>query len=300
MASCGSGGKWFRGIFLMAGILAMLAVGGRAEEKTAAAAPVDPAKPGIVLVAFGTSIPEAQKVFDVLLKSAQEKFPGYDIVYGFTARSIVKTLREEKRDHGVLTLEEALAEMKKRGHAQVVLQSLHVSPGQKDAEMRKADALGMKVAYGAPLLATEAELEKVVAALKDEVVKDAPNVFCGHGNDKHPEYNAMMIAFDKAVRKLYPGSVLCTVEGEPGSGALNSEVKPAVAKAGGKIHFIPMMIVAGDHILNDVSGEEAESWKNIVGAKEVTIAKPLGYNPAVQAIFWAHLQQALGELADKK
>ncbi len=251
------------------------------------------AQPGIILVAFGTSVPEAQKVFDHIWQKAQQRFAGYDILYGFTARSIVSTLREEKRDHGVLTLEEALAEMKKRGHTAVVLQSLHVSPGQKDAELAKVDPLGLKVAFGRPLLADETDLAKVVQALKAEIQPQNPTVFCGHGNDKHPEYNAMMVAFDKAVRAEAANALLCTVEGQPGSKMLETQVKPAVDRAEGQVHFVPLMIVAGDHILNDVSGDEADSWKNRLGAKVVTIARPLGYNDAVLSVFWDHLAQAL-------
>lgn len=292
---------WGMAILGMLGLLATRPSGAAnaadgAETAEAGAAKADMGKPGIILVAFGTSIPEAQKVFDGILASARKRFPGHDIVYGFTARSIVKTLREEQRDHGVLTLEEALAELKKRGHTTVVLQSLHVSPGQKDAELSKADTLGMKAAFGKPLLASDADLAKMVDALAGEIRPDRPTVFCGHGNDKHPEYNARMIAFDKAVRAKSALALLCTVEGQPGTDALEATVKPAVGKAGGKVHFVPMMIVAGDHILNDVSGDEADSWKNRIGAKEITIAKPLGYNDAVLNLFWDHLAQAAATL----
>lgn len=292
---------WSMAILGMLGCLAGRPTGAAdgaetAQTAAASAEKADMGKPGIILVAFGTSIPEAQKVFDGILESAKKRFPGHDIVYGYTARSIVKTLREEKRDNGALTLEEALAEIKKRGHASVVLQSLHVSPGQKDAELRKADTLGMKAAFGKPLLADEADLAKMVDALAGEIRKDMPTVFCGHGNDKHPEYNAMMVAFDKAVRARSASALLCTVEGQPGTAALETTVKPEVAKAGGKVHFVPMMLVAGDHILNDVSGDEADSWKNRLGAKEITIAKPLGYNDAVLNLFWDHLAQAAATL----
>lgn len=290
-------GFW-RIVWLAVGVLLTGLVGKAVVAAETASMAVS--KPGIIIVAFGTSIPEAQKVFDHIMQSAQKRFVDYDIMYGYTARSIVKTLREEKRDHGVLTLEEAITEMKKRGHSAIVLQSLHVSPGQKDAELKEVDAQGMKVVIGKPLLDSDADLAQAVKAVESELQKGCPNVFCGHGNDHHPEYNAMMIAFNKAIQAQFPGSVLCTVEGQPGSDVLRTEVKREVEKVNGKIHFIPMMIVAGDHIINDVSGEEADSWKNIVGAKEVTISKPLGYNDAILAIFWEHLAQALKQAEGTK
>lgn len=287
---------------MVAGVLGILAGGLTGTGATPAAEPEAAQKTGIILVAFGTSVPEAQEVFTHIMKSARARFPGHDIVYGFTARSIVQKLRDQKRDNGVLTLEEALAEMKQRGHVRVVLQSLHVSPGQKDAEIPAAvqkSGAGLKTAFGAPLLATDGDLQTALAALAGEIAKDGATVFCGHGNGKHPEYNAQMIALDKLLREKFPAATLWTVEGKPGNEALEAEIKPAVAKAGGKVTFVPLMIVAGDHILNDVNGAEQDSWKNRLGATNVTIAKPLGYNEAILNLFWQHLDDALKTVASE-
>ncbi len=56
------------------------------------------------------------------------------------------------------------------------------------------------------------------------------------------------------------------------------------------------MIVAGDHIMNDVVGNEPDSWINIVAAKENSRAQPLGYNDKIINVYLEHLNDALLEL----
>ena len=62
------------------------------------------------------------------------------------------------------------------------------------------------------------------------------------------------------------------------------------------VHLMPLMLVAGDHAINDMASDEEDSWKTLFNAAGIT-ATPwlngLGENPAVRAMFVAHLQQAL-------
>jgi sirohydrochlorin cobaltochelatase len=248
-------------------------------------------KPGIILVAFGTSVPEARKVFDYIDKSAKKNFPGHDIEWGFTARSIVKKLRKEGTDKGVLTLEEAIAAMKKAGHKTIVMQSFHVVPGQKHKELLEVKT-GIKTIIGAPLLSTNKDMQAALKAISKDIKKNCPNIIAGHGNDHHPELNAQLVKFNKLVERKFKDTTLCTVEGKPGTGKLEP-MKKKIKNANGKVNFIPMMIVAGDHIMNDVNGDEDDAWKKIVKAKQVTVAKPLGYNDDILAIYWSHLKEAV-------
>ena len=261
-----------------------------------ASQPTATARPAIILVAFGSSVDAAREVYTHILQSARARFPGHDVSCAFTARSIIETLRAQGRANGELTLEEAVERIRAKGHTRIVLQSLHVVPGQKDAEVRKLTIPGARVACGAPLLQTGADMHSVLEALTAEIAPKIPTVFCGHGNDHHPEYNAELVAFDALLRARHANAFLCTVEGQPGTAALTGEIRAAVARAGGQIRFVPLMLVAGDHMLNDVTGEEADSWRNLAAATSVTLADPLGYNPAVLEIFWRHLDAALSTL----
>lgn len=55
------------------------------------------------------------------------------------------------------------------------------------------------------------------------------------------------------------------------------------------------MIVAGDHAKNDVAGEEAGSWKNVIGAKGYkveTVLKGLGEYESIRRLFVEHIKTA--------
>lgn len=57
----------------------------------------------------------------------------------------------------------------------------------------------------------------------------------------------------------------------------------------------PFMIVAGDHARNDMAGEEADSWKNVIGAKGYkveTVLKGLGEYESIRRLFVEHIKTA--------
>lgn len=254
-------------------------------------------KDAIIMVAFGTSDAEARKVFTYIDKKVKARFPKNKIYWGFTAKSIVEKLRKEGTDNGVLTLDEALKKAHDDGYNEMVLQSLHVVAGQKHRELAKKTIYGARIIVGKPLMSgSEEDVEKVLLALDKDIVKGGINVIAGHGNDHHPEYNKELEQFNAALKKKYSDSWLCTVEGKPGTGALLEEVKPAIDSSGKKVNFIPLMIVAGDHIINDVTGPEEDSWKSILEVKDYTLAKPLGYNDAILDIYFQNIEAVLAIL----
>ena len=60
--------------------------------------------------------------------------------------------------------------------------------------------------------------------------------------------------------------------------------------------LLPLMLVAGDHALNDMAGEEEDSWKSILtaqGYQVECIMQGLGVESGVQALYCQHLQDLL-------
>ena len=55
-----------------------------------------------------------------------------------------------------------------------------------------------------------------------------------------------------------------------------------------------MMLVEGDHITNDVMGDEPESWKVLVGLP-ATNATGMASNPAVMEIFLKSLENLVSQ-----
>lgn len=63
-----------------------------------------------------------------------------------------------------------------------------------------------------------------------------------------------------------------------------------------KVTLLPFMLVAGDHALNDIDGDEPNSWKSILQTKGFAVEirlNGLGENEKIRQIYVAHAQLAL-------
>ena len=63
-----------------------------------------------------------------------------------------------------------------------------------------------------------------------------------------------------------------------------------------KIYLVPLMIVAGDHAIHDITGGGKDSWKRILtdeGYQAVGVLKGLGEYQGVRNLFVKHVQAAI-------
>jgi sirohydrochlorin cobaltochelatase len=249
----------------------------------------DATKAAVILVAFGASDPEARKVYDYIDVRAKSRFPGYAVSWAFTSAVIRKKLAQ--RGTRTACPAEAIKEAHRQGHGRVVLQSLHVVPGQEYLALQRFAVSDGSCSIGDALLTSERDIDETLQALRQEIVFDAANVVVAHGNDRFPKLNRQVLAFAQRIEAAHPRVWVCSVEGQPGTAHLES-VRRA-AEHTGRVHFIPLMLVAGEHIQSDVMGDEPDSWKQRVGASAATCSRPLGYNDRVLDIYFRHLEAAL-------
>ena len=84
------------------------------------------------------------------------------------------------------------------------------------------------------------------------------------------------------------------VEGEPSWEAARGALQRSAAKT---VKFIPLMFVAGEHIMNDVLGagsEDEPSWQSQLAGLEIDGSeKGLGFNEKIVAMYLAHMKAAL-------
>ena len=246
--------------------------------------------PVIVLCAFGTST-KAMATFDTIEEAIRKRVPGHEICWAYTSRMIIAKLK--KRGIVRHTLAEVYERLRKEGKTNVAVQSLHVVPGSEFHEkLVLVPAKGLNVKYGLPLLSGEADFEKLFAALAPKCAseRDAVTLLCGHGNDHRPEFNTALIKMDQLVRERRKNTFLATVEGQPGTDRACADARAAGVA---NVHFVPMMLVAGDHIMNDVMGDGEDSWKNALSSMAATVGKGMGVNDEVLKIFIEHLRKAL-------
>lgn len=260
-------------------------------------------KKAILLVTFGASVESAQAVYAKIEAAAKARFPGVETRWAYTAKMIRRKLAGQGQVY--LSPAQALANLAEDGYTRVAMQSLHVIPGEEFEGLKETAArfAGMpkglaRVEVGQPLLASAGDMRRTAEAMlahapKERKAKDAL-VFMGHGT-RHAA-NAAYPAMAYVFQKLDPNASLGTVEGYPGLDEVKAELK---ARGNKKAWLIPFMSVAGDHAVNDMAGEEEDSWKSVLGREQVScqpVLTGMAEHPEIVAIWLDHLQAALEKL----
>lgn len=268
-------------------------------------------KKAILLVTFGTSVHSAMPAFNNLDQAVKDAFPGFEVRWAYTAKFIRDKIA--KRDGRVIDDPvTALNRLRADGYEKVAVQSVHIIPGQEYNDLLDViNSLSMlqaaeegpgprKVALGKPLLYHHEDYVAAAEAIASRFPADTASnavVLMGHGTEHHPA-DSSYGCLNYILRQKYKNVFLATVEGHPGL----DEVKEDLAKSGvKKVTLMPFMNIAGDHALNDMYGDEEDSWKsqlNKLGYKTDGYLKGLLENKAIVNIFIKHLTAAMAELEE--
>ena len=147
---------------------------------------------------------------------------------------------------------------------------------------------------GKPLLTEERDYDYVAENL--EILKenvDKTIVFMGHGSE-HINDNCYS-RLEKKIRSKGYDVYIATVEGEKtiGDVLLNLE-----ARGIKDLLLTPLMLVAGDHAINDMASDEEDSWKTILeeaGIQVEVVLRGLGEYKSIQDLFIKHLEELMEE-----
>ncbi len=113
----------------------------------------------------------------------------------------------------------------------------------------------------------------------------------GHGRegaDFYP-YEKLTEAFRRDGKENF---CVGTVEFDPGIAPVLEMVR---ARRPRHTYLAPLMIVAGDHAINDMAGNDADSWANRIaalGTEANCVLKGLGEYPEVRELFVRHARAA--------
>lgn len=257
-------------------------------------------KKAILLVAFGTTVPKAKAALDNFDKLFRKEFPNTEIRWAYSAKFIRKKLR--KQGETIDSPAEALAKMGEDGYKTVFVQSLHSIPGSEYNDLVKTVKAfrnmpkGLKeVKLARPLLYNHHDMESCSKALLQNLpegrkAKEAV-VLMGHGthhaaNIYYPGLQYYLWQHDKNV-------FVGTVEGSP---ELDSIIKHLKEKKIKKVWLMPFMSVAGDHAVNDMAGNEDDSWKSILekeGFKVECYLKGTGSIDDIAILWVNHLKDIM-------
>lgn len=276
--------------------LAMPALAGPAEN-----AP----REGILLVAFGTSVPGAEAAFKATEKAFRAAWPDAPVVWAYTSQKIRKKLAREGRPVGGIAA--GLAELAKDGVEVVRVQSLHITAGEEFAALARAVLLDVAkhpgrfraVWLGRPLLESRADAQAVakavLGALSGRRKPGDALVLMGHGQGEG-RADLVLEGTRSAFQTSDPLVFLATVEGSRGFDELLAELRAHRVR---RVWLQPLMLVAGDHARNDLAGEEEDSWASRLRAAgfEVTAnLVGLGEVPGIAERFVEHAKASGDDL----
>lgn len=259
-------------------------------------------KKAILVASFGTSHAETlEKTIGAIERDVAAAYPDYEIRRAFTSGMILKVL--EKRDGIVIdNVAEAMSRLVSDGFSEVLVQPTHVISGDEYDGM-KADAKMFagrfdRLTIGKPLLAHTEDYRKVTRAVMEQFpeLKDREAlVLIGHGTEH--SINAAYAALDYHFKEMgYPNVFIGTVEGYPD---VETVLRQIEAFHPDKVVLIPLMVVAGDHAVNDMAGEEEDSWKNIfknAGYEVSCVLKGLGEFQSIRDIYLEHIEDRINEV----
>ena len=290
-------------------------------------------KEAIVLAMFGTTVePALQSLLNIRAR-IEVKYPHVPVRMAFTSNIIRKKWQHRALDaeyistHPEIPLDilhvktplATIADLQNEGYDTIVIQPTHVSMGEEFLDLHTyvngLMSMGTlkkvkykpfhKVVLGRPALGTYGtkhpyakDIMRVAEAVAPDVQiaarEGAGIVYMGHGNKFFPGNGGAYLELAAVMRKMYPDIVttIGNIEGFPGIDDVMETLRLYGIK---KVILKPFMIVAGDHSMNDMAGDEADSWKSVLqknGFEVVVVAKGLGENEQFADIFVANIEDS--------
>lgn len=268
---------------------------------------VKTAKKGILLVAFGSSVPEGEAAINAVKEAVEKAYPDTKVFVAYTSRIIMVKLAKEQKRY-VDDPATALAKMAFHYYTDVSVLSTHIIPGEEYQDLqavvdgfrlmgKSGTKSGFKrIELSEPLLANGHDFERfadILTKIHAQEAKTGAVALMGHGS---PHFaNAAYSELQLSLWRKNPNFFVGTVEATPTFEDLLRELKKLKLKT---VTVTPAMLVAGEHAKNDMAGGEADSWKSMLtkaGYKVNVKLKGLGEYPEVQRMLLDKLAKTWDE-----
>lgn len=257
-------------------------------------------KKALLTVSFGTTYQDARiRNIDACEQRLAAAFPDRTPFRAFTSGMVLHKLAQ--RDGLIIdSLPQALERLWQQGYRDVAIQSLHIINGDEyekiahhaDQWRGRFDA----VHIGAPLLNDQRDYARLISALQAQMpalAADERVIFMGHGTSHYAF--AAYACLDHMLTAQGIPALVGAVESYPDLDLLIARLKYQSVR---RIHLMPLMLVAGDHAINDMAADEPGSWKNRLqqaGYQCRCWLQGLGENILVQQLFVDHLLDRVPE-----
>ncbi|WP_028581901.1 sirohydrochlorin cobaltochelatase [Desulfogranum japonicum] len=316
-------------LHVLLSLLTVLLLSVGCANVSASKSKADNGKNAIILASFGTTVPEAVKSITNIVDVVKAAYPGTEVRLTFTS-NIIRSVWKERQAESQKWLDQGVPEdvlyvknfiatvgdLLEDGYTNIIVQPTHMFFMEQSHDLNQyvqamASIRTMKAKWkpinkmvmGRPALGmpgdvysyhddVHAACETLAADVEAAKAAGASLVYMGHGNEHWS--TGIYAETEKVMRTMYPEvkTYIGVVEGMPSVEDLKARLTHASSK---KIVLKPFMIVAGDHAVNDMAGEEEDSWKSILtkeGYEVEPVLEGLGINNKFAAIFVAHIADA--------
>ena len=252
----------------------------------------------IVVVSYGTSyVGTREKTIGAVERDLAAAFPDRELRRAFTARMVIDIVKR-KEGRTIDHISDALRKLAEEGFDDILVQSTHiVNGGQFDfvtESLREYRDRFKSVKLGVPLLTTAEDYNKVIDALRKEFYpaeKDTALVIMGHGSVHYANatYSQLQLMF----HSLGMDNVYVTTAGRFPD--FPDTVRMMEGKGYRKVRLVPLLVVAGDHVTNDLKSDEEGSLSyemKKAGYEVECIGKGLGEFESFRKLFVEHAKEA--------
>ena len=261
----------------------------------------------LLVVSFGTTSAESRRLNIESVEREIGKAAGEDwkVCRCFTSQTIINIIAR-KEGCRIDSIAEALERAAAAGVRNLVVQPTHLMKGLEYDKLCSllADYEGsfVKLAVGDPLLTSDDDFHRIADALIEASSKYEDGgtalVFMGHGTEaaSNGVYDRLQgVLAGKGKYEYFVG----TVEAEP---SLDDVIRAVGQGSYKRVVLRPLMLVAGNHAVNDMASDDPDSWYSrfwAEGYETTCIIEGLGQLSAVRNIYADHAIKAISSLNDQ-
>lgn len=260
-------------------------------------------KPMIIISAYGSGDPEAQRYLELLDEKLHDRFSNHEIRWAITADWLIKRFRNAgkttlfARGEPIRSLAELYQELSESGKTGAVVQCLLIHEGVESDLVYATPTSGLQVEYGPSLLEGGRNVDTLLEVVSGYFGSDKDlTILIGHGSDTDKRSNVPFLRMDEQLRSKRPNTYVCMIHGSPSPDEVLPRIETSQFK---RVVFVPLMMTAGEHIKHEVIADKPESWICRLGLP-YHLAPSLSETPRVMEIYFKSIEDALQRLQDKQ
>lgn len=225
-------------------------------------------KKAIVVASFGCSIKDSrEKYIETIENAVKDTYKAIDCFRVFTSEIIRrKVKREENLD--IHNMKSCLQKLNEDGYTHVYISVTHIIPGFEYEKILRAvnenknnfEEIKVARTFLDEQMGNN-EIDVIKSYIKTDLQNNEAVILVGHGSghNSHKYYEEV----EKLLRNYVKNSYIVSIEGNPFIHEIMDELKE---KKYVKIYLYPLLIVSGDHALNDIGSDGEESIKSKISS----------------------------------